>query len=105
MKLKPVLVIQGEKGIDVVPRLDELSVQAELRFASTTAELRSALPGAEVLLGWNFRAGLQEVWESASDLRWIHWAGAGVDAVVFTELVASDVQLTFVARPIRSHCC
>jgi len=94
MKLKPVLVIQGEKGIDVVPRLDELSEQAELRFASTAAELRNALPGADVLLGWNFRAGLQEVWGSASDLRWIHWAGAGVDAVVFPELAASDVQLT-----------
>jgi phosphoglycerate dehydrogenase-like enzyme len=88
------LVIQGEKGIDVVPRIDELSGQAELRFASTAAELRNALPGAEVLLGWNFRAGLQEVWGSASDLRWIHWAGAGVDAVVFPELAASDVQLT-----------
>jgi len=71
MKLKPVLVIQGEKGIDVVPRLDELSEQAELRFASTAAELRNALPGADVLLGWNFRAGLQEVWGSASDLRWV----------------------------------
>jgi len=94
MKLKPVLVVQGEKGVDVVPRLDELSGQAELRFASTAAELRNALPGADVLLGWNFRAGLQEVWESASDLRWIHWAGAGVDAVVFPELAASEVQLT-----------
>jgi phosphoglycerate dehydrogenase-like enzyme len=92
--LKPVLVIQGEKGIDVVPRLDELSGQVELRFASTAAELRNALPGADVLLGWNFRAGLQDVWGSASDLRWIHWAGAGVDAVVFPELAASDVQLT-----------
>lgn len=92
--MKLVLVIQGEKGIDVVPRLDELSEQAEIRFASTAAELHNALPGADVLLGWNFRASLQEVWGSASDLRWIHWAGAGVDAVVFPELAASDVQLT-----------
>ena len=92
--LKPVLVIQGAKGVDEVPRLSELSDQAELRFASTSAELRSAMPGADVLLGWNFRAGLQESWEAARELRWIHWAGAGVDAAVFPELAASDVQLT-----------
>lgn len=92
--MKPVLVIQGAKGIDEVPRLGELSDQAELRFASTTTELLGALPGADVMLGWNFRAGLQEAWESARDLRWIHWAGAGVDAAVFPELAASEVQLT-----------
>lgn len=94
MKLKPVLVVQGAKGIDEVPRLGELIDQAEIRFAPTSADLRSALPGADALLGWNFRAGLQDAWDTASDLRWIHWAGAGVDAAVFPELIASDVQLT-----------
>ncbi len=92
--MKPVLVIQGAKEIDQVPGLSELRDQAELRFASTTVELSNALPGADVLLGWNFRADLQEAWESATDLRWIHWAGAGVDAAVFPELAASEVQLT-----------
>jgi len=92
--LKPVLVIQGAKEIDEVPRLSELSDQAELRFVSTTAELSNALPGSDVMLGWNFRADLQAAWESAGDLRWIHWAGAGVDAAVFSELAASEVQLT-----------
>lgn len=92
--MKPVLVIQGAKEIDEVPRLSELSDQAELRFVSTTAELSNALPGSDVMLGWNFRADLQAAWESAGDLRWIHWAGAGVDAAVFSELAASEVQLT-----------
>lgn len=92
--MKPVLVIQGAKEIDEVPRLSELSDQAELRFVSTTAELSSALPGSDVMLGWNFRADLQAAWESAGDLRWIHWAGAGVDAAVFSKLAASEVQLT-----------
>jgi phosphoglycerate dehydrogenase-like enzyme len=93
--LKPVLVIQGVKTIDEVPRLAELSDQAELRFAVTEDELRATLPGADAMLGWNFRAGsLRATWASASDLRWIHWAGAGVDAAMFPELVESDVQLT-----------
>jgi phosphoglycerate dehydrogenase-like enzyme len=95
MKLKPVLVIQGAQRIDEVPRLKELSEQAELRFATSTDELRAALTGADAMLGWNFRAdSLRAAWDRAHDLRWIHWAGAGVDAAMFPELVASDVQLT-----------
>jgi phosphoglycerate dehydrogenase-like enzyme len=95
MKLKPVLVIQGAKGVDEVPRLGELSDQAELRFATNSDELRNALPGADVMLGWSFRdASLPAAWDAATDLRWIHWAGAGVDAAVFPELAASNVQLT-----------
>ena len=93
--MKPVLVIQGAQRIDEVPRLEELSEQAELRFATSIDELRAALPGADAMLGWNFRAdSLRAAWDSARDLRWIHWAGAGVDAAMFPELVASEVQLT-----------
>jgi phosphoglycerate dehydrogenase-like enzyme len=93
--LKPVLVVQGAQQIDEVPRLAELSQQAELRFATSTAELRVALAGADAMLGWNFRAdSLREAWDSAGDLRWIHWAGAGVDAAMFPELVGSQVELT-----------
>ncbi len=93
--MKPVLVIQGAQRIDEVPRLNELSEQAELRFATTTEELRAAFPGADAMLGWNFRAdSLRAAWDSARDLHWIHWAGAGVDAAMFPELVASEVQLT-----------
>ncbi len=93
--MKPVLVIQGAQRIDEVPRLNELSEQAELRFATSPDELRTALAGADTMLGWNFRAdSLRAAWDSARDLRWIHWAGAGVDAAMFPELVASEVQLT-----------
>ncbi len=93
--MKPVLVVQGAKSIEEVPGLDALSDQAEIRFAAEVDELRGALTGAEVLLGWNFRAdSLRQAWPSAADLRWIHWCGAGVDAAMFPELSTSDVQLT-----------
>ena len=93
--MKPVLLVQGAETVDQVPRLDELASQAEIRFASSADELRQALPGAEVMLGWNFRAdSLREAWDSADALRWIHWGGAGVDAAMFPELVGSEVQLT-----------
>jgi len=93
--MKPVVVVQGVEKVDEVPGLDALSDQARFRFATTVDELRGALPGAEVLLGWNFRAdNLRAAWGSARDLRWIHWGGAGVDAAMFPELVSSAVELT-----------
>ncbi len=93
--MKPVLVVQGASRIDEVPRLGELRDSAEIRFATTLDELRSALPGAEVMLGWDFRAAsLRDAWDCVENLRWIHWGGAGVDAAMFPELVASRVQLT-----------
>ena len=93
--MKPILVVQGAQNVDEVPRLAELDGEAEIRFATTTEELRQALPGAVAMLGWNFRAdSLREAWSSADALRWIHWGGAGVDAAMFSELVDSDVQLT-----------
>ncbi len=93
--MKPVLLVQGADSIDDVPGLASIAAQAEIRFASDTDEMRAALPGAEVLLGWNFRAdSLRQAWSQAADLRWIHWGGAGVDAAMFPELVASEVELT-----------
>lgn len=93
--MKPVLLVQGVTQIDEVPRLNELVDHAEIRFAASVEELQRQLPGADVMLGWNFRAAsLRDAWSAARDLRWIHWAGAGVDAAMFDELVASDVQFT-----------
>ncbi len=93
--MKPVLLVQGVKQVDEVPRLNELVDHAEIRFATSVEELQRQLPGADVMLGWNFRAAsLRDAWSAASDLRWIHWAGAGVDAAMFDELVASDIQFT-----------
>ncbi len=93
--MKPVLVVQGAERVADVPRLGEIAGDAEIRFATDANELRAALPGAAALLGWNFRAdSLRAAWDAARDLRWIHWGGAGVDAAMFPELVASDVVLT-----------
>ena len=93
--MKPILLVQGVKHIDDVPRLAELADQAEIRCASSVADLQAMLPGAEVMLGWNFRAAsLREAWAAVDSLRWIHWAGAGVDAAMFNELIDSDIQFT-----------
>ena len=68
----------------------------DVRMVDTVDELRLALPGAEVLFGFDFKGKmLPQVWKDASsDLRWIQWAGAGVDALLFPDLVSSDVVVT-----------
>jgi len=92
---KPVVVVLGAESLDQISGLSEYTSLAEFRFASDAQQLRKALNGADVLLGWDFKEStLQDVWSDARDLRWIQWPGAGVDAVLFPELVESDVLLT-----------
>jgi phosphoglycerate dehydrogenase-like enzyme len=95
MSERPIVVVQGAASAEQVPGITVIDSEAELRFAASAPELAEALPGADVLLGWDFsEAGLSEAWSRADALRWIHWAGAGVDAVLFPELAESDVVLT-----------
>lgn len=59
------------------------------------AGLADALDGADTLFVLDFVTGaLPEAWHSARALEWIHVAAAGVDALMFPELRASDVVVT-----------
>jgi phosphoglycerate dehydrogenase-like enzyme len=89
------VLIHGASHVDEVPGLSKAGDIARWRFAKTLDELERELDGAQVLLGWDFRAGdLEQAWRHASELRWVHWGGAGVDALLFPALVESDVQIT-----------
>ncbi len=95
MSARPIVLIQGAACADQVPGIAAIASDAELRFADCDEALAEALPGAEILLGWDFsEANLCRAWSHVDRLRWIHWTGAGVDAVLFPELVESDVILT-----------
>ncbi len=89
------IVINGAESLSDVPGIDALAGEADLVCAPDAQRLAEALPGAEILLGWNFKGrDLPDAWPLADQLKWIHWCGAGVDAVMFAELSASDVMLT-----------
>ena len=89
------LVIHGVETAAQIPGINRISADTQILCAPDLASLRHHLPEADALLGWNFRATeLQQAWPLVDRLRWIQWGGAGVDAVLFPELVASDVQLT-----------
>ena len=56
------------------------------------AHLPEVLPGAQALM---MGAGLtSEMLAAAPDLRWVHSQGTGVDALLFPELIESDIVVT-----------
>ncbi|MQA16435.1 MAG: D-2-hydroxyacid dehydrogenase [Pseudonocardiaceae bacterium] len=79
---------------DLPTGLEEITSPATLRTV-TADELSSALPGADVLLVWDFLSdAVRPAWPAADALRWVHTASAGVDRVAFPELLESEVVLT-----------
>ena len=87
--------MSGAEQVSDVPGLDEAVAGIDVFCAPDAAALAKHLPGADVLLGWDFRGReLAECWDRADNLKWIHWCGAGVDAALIPELVGSDVILT-----------
>jgi phosphoglycerate dehydrogenase-like enzyme len=89
------ILVNGATNLSDVPGLDVVLPYAQVAFAPDEAHLAKELPDAEILLGWDFRGReLSSQWQHAHSLKWIHWCGAGVDAVLFDELIQSDVILT-----------
>lgn len=91
----PNVTVFGAGSEEDLPGIASAGNDARLRFARTTDELAALIGETDVVLGWDFRAGgLQHVWPQAERLRWVHWAGAGVDTVLFPAFRDSDVLLT-----------
>ncbi len=89
------ILVNGAEKLADVPGLEVVTTYAEVAYAPDEARLAKELPDSEILLGWDFRGReLPSQWQHAQSLKWIHWCGAGVDAVMFDELVESDVILT-----------
>ena len=89
----PILVVlhSADLPLDLEKRV------SDMRFRYATApELVTALPGADAVLVWDFTIGdaVREAWPAADALRWVHTASAGVDRLIFDEMVASDVVIT-----------
>ena len=91
---RPALVILTADGVPEPADLAAIRELADVRLA-TADTLAEALPGAEILLMWDFFSGaLAAAWPAADSLRWIHAASAGVDKLLFDELRTSDVLIT-----------
>lgn len=87
-----VLVAPGESEL---PGLDRLPEEVEVQTVSAEADLREALPHADVLVVTDFRSGLLErCWPAKPKLQWVHATSAGVDALLFPALAESAIAIT-----------
>ncbi len=78
-----------------LPALDHHDGRVRLVRTRDAGGFAGALGDADAAFLVNFRSGiLKDVWEKRRRLRWVHVAAVGVDAVLFPELVASDVIVT-----------
>lgn len=89
---QPVVVVLHDDNLP--ENMDSVAAQAEVRYATADA-LGDAVPGADVLLLWDFFSpAVKRVWDRCTSLQWIHIAAAGVDSLMFDDLVESDVVVT-----------
>ncbi|HEX9124252.1 MAG TPA: D-2-hydroxyacid dehydrogenase [Actinomycetota bacterium] len=92
---RPKIVVLGADASEPPPGLEGVGEVADLAFASTRQALEEALPGAGVLFAWHAdRELLPAAWPLAKDLKWIQTASAGVDWLLFSDLVESHVVVT-----------
>jgi phosphoglycerate dehydrogenase-like enzyme len=92
---KPVVTVLTAPGEKEPPGMDALRARAEVRFASDEPTLRDTLPGTDVMMVTDFRTeALAAAWPAADKLQWIHATSAGVDALMFPDLIEGDVTVT-----------
>ncbi|MDT7777132.1 MAG: hypothetical protein QOC67_6056 [Pseudonocardiales bacterium] len=93
----PVLVVLHSTDLppDLEARVAATDLDATIRYA-TAPQLAGSLPGADALLVWDFTIGdvVRTSWPAADSLRWVHTASAGVDRLMFDEMLTSDVVVT-----------
>ncbi|WP_346769011.1 D-2-hydroxyacid dehydrogenase [Crystallibacter degradans] len=91
---RPRVVILAAEGQPSPYNLDEIKARADV-VITDAAGLAEAARGADVLFLWDFfSSALGEAWPNADALKWVHVAAAGVDAMMFDELRASEVLVT-----------
>lgn len=89
------VVVMGATLEAPPPGIGVIAETVELVFADTEESLGEALVGTDVILAWKPRSGLlQPVWDRAKDVKWIQSASAGVDRLLFPELIESHVVVT-----------
>lgn len=82
--------------IGPAPRLESLADRARVTQVTDAQALADALPDADALLVWDFSSdAVRTAWPGpGARPRWVHTASAGVDRLLFPELLESDAELT-----------
>ena len=91
----PVVTVLTAPDAPLPPGLEPLHERARVRHADGEASLREHLPSTDILLATDFRShALENCFDQAHHLAWVHATSAGVDAVMFDAIRASAVTIT-----------
>ena len=90
-----VVVLTGEEsGMGRPPGMSEAEALANVRYVRSD-ELPAALPDADALFVWDFLStAVAGAWPAEHGPRWVHIASAGVDRLLFPELVSGQAVVT-----------
>ncbi len=89
------VAVMGATHDEPPPGIGVIADTVDLSFADDLTGLVEALQGADVLFAWRPQGHLlSDAWKHAGGLRWIQSASAGVDSLLFPELVRSHVVVT-----------
>lgn len=89
------ILVMGASAKEPPPGIGVVAEAVDVVFAETEDAVAEALAGTDVVFAWRPRRDLLEpAWPRAGDVRWIQAASAGVDGLLFPQLVESHVVLT-----------
>lgn len=90
----PVVTVLTAPGLAPPPQLEQIADRTDIRITEAPG-LGPALEGADVLFLWDFLStAVEGVWPHAQRLDWIHVAAAGVDNLMFDDLIEAEVVVT-----------
>jgi phosphoglycerate dehydrogenase-like enzyme len=94
---KPTLLVISPPDHYALRNLAPLASSSDMTISSDQAELERLAPQAEVILFCGLSGAsvdFRRIYARASALRWIHSTAAGVEKILFPELIASPVPVT-----------
>lgn len=95
MNDNPLVLVLTSPGDTRLPFEAELRTMAEIVVGESARDFVTAAAEAEIILNWSGSlALLREVFLESPRVRWIHSRSAGLEQVLFPELVKSAVTLT-----------
>jgi phosphoglycerate dehydrogenase-like enzyme len=90
-----VLVLAANPADKELALLDQLPPETNLAVGSSSEAFARLAEDADVIFNWSANGGLlREVFLMCPQVRWVHSRSAGLDGVLFKELIESPVPLT-----------
>ncbi len=92
---RPTLLIFGKPPGAWMKKVADVSEWTQLETSEDSTEAAQKIGGAEIVFIWmGTQRWLRDCWGNASRLKWVQSCSAGLDSLLFPELVESAVVLT-----------